>query len=170
MNIKYFPGFVSLDVAKAFDAVWHTGLILKLQRYGIPGPLVRITHSLLSDRSFSARIGKTYFTPYSHEARVPPGAVLSPTLYSLYTADISRPEDHRVHLAAYAYDTAILAESSNANILADLLQDYLLILKSYFERWLITANAEKSSAFILCRKKRRAPTSSSLRCHHPLER
>lgn len=64
------------------------------------------------------------------------------------------PLDHRVHLASYADDTAILAESSNAVLLIKLMQDYLDHLEKFFENWLISVNSDKSSALLICRKRR----------------
>ena len=42
---------VFLDISKAFDKVWHDGLILKLKNPGISGPLLALIKSYLSDRS-----------------------------------------------------------------------------------------------------------------------
>ena len=33
---------VFLDISKAFDKVWHNGLIFKLQENGIPGNLLKV--------------------------------------------------------------------------------------------------------------------------------
>ena len=41
---------VFLDISKAFDKVWHDGLIYKLKRNGITGDLLRLIQSFLSDR------------------------------------------------------------------------------------------------------------------------
>ena len=39
------------DLSKAFDRVWHNGLIFKLQTYGISGKLLQWFKSYLSHRS-----------------------------------------------------------------------------------------------------------------------
>ena len=39
-----------LDISKAFDKVWHDGLVLKLKTYGITGPLLLLIESYLSCR------------------------------------------------------------------------------------------------------------------------
>ena len=39
------------DLSKAFDRVWHKGLIFKLQTYGISGDLLHWSSSYLGHRS-----------------------------------------------------------------------------------------------------------------------
>jgi hypothetical protein len=46
------------DISKAFDRVWHAGLIYKLQKIGIRGPLLKCFKSYLSDRKQKVAIGK----------------------------------------------------------------------------------------------------------------
>ena len=44
-------GAVTLDVSKAFDRVWHAGLLHKLKSYGISGQIFDLISSFLSNRS-----------------------------------------------------------------------------------------------------------------------
>ena len=39
-----------LDISKAFDKVWHEGLLFKLERIGISGNLLSLLKSFLSNR------------------------------------------------------------------------------------------------------------------------
>ena len=41
---------VFLDISKAFDKVWHEGLIFKLKQNGISGDLLQILSDFLSNR------------------------------------------------------------------------------------------------------------------------
>ena len=41
---------VYLNISKAFDSVWHDGLIFKLRRCGISGKLLSLVESFLADR------------------------------------------------------------------------------------------------------------------------
>ncbi|GFW07268.1 probable RNA-directed DNA polymerase from transposon X-element [Trichonephila clavipes] len=51
---------VFLDIQKAFDRVWHTGLLFKLITYKIPLPLILLLKSYISERSFTVRINRTF--------------------------------------------------------------------------------------------------------------
>ena len=41
---------VTLDISKAFDRVWHAGLLHKFMSYGMPGQIFGLISSLLSNR------------------------------------------------------------------------------------------------------------------------
>ena len=41
---------VALDISKAFDRVWHAGLLHKLKAYGISGQISDLICSFLSNR------------------------------------------------------------------------------------------------------------------------
>ena len=41
---------VFLDISKAFDKVWHEGLIFKLKQNGISGKLLNLTKDFLKNR------------------------------------------------------------------------------------------------------------------------
>ena len=41
---------VALDISKAFDRVWHAGLLHKLKSYGISGQIFGLISSFLSNR------------------------------------------------------------------------------------------------------------------------
>ena len=41
---------MALDISKAFDSVWHAGLLHKLKSYGISGQIFGLVSSFLSNR------------------------------------------------------------------------------------------------------------------------
>ncbi|GFT45000.1 RNA-directed DNA polymerase from mobile element jockey [Trichonephila clavipes] len=55
-----YTAAVFLDIQKAFDRVWHTGLLFKLITYKIPPPLILLLKSYINDRSFTVKINRTY--------------------------------------------------------------------------------------------------------------
>ena len=75
---------VSLDIAKAFDRVWHRVLLSKLPSYGAPEGLCNWVASFLSGRSVRIVVDDFSFYIFSINAGVPQGSVLSPTLVILH--------------------------------------------------------------------------------------
>jgi hypothetical protein len=129
---------VFLDVAKAFDTVWHNGLVFKLRQSGVPVAMAQLIYSCLEERSFRAKIRDTSSTPHPIEAGVPQGSVLSPLLYSVFTADI--PKTTRTTLAMYADDTAIITRSKQPRTATGYLQEAVDALEDWFRLWRIDVN------------------------------
>ena len=48
---------VALDIFKAFDRVWHSGLLHKLNSYGISGQMFGLISSFISNRWFRVVLG-----------------------------------------------------------------------------------------------------------------
>ena len=104
---------VSLDVAKAFDRVWHGGLLSKLPSYGLPEGLCKWVASFLSGRSIKAVVDGSCSNSLDINAGVPQGSVLSPTLFLLHINDMLSIDG----MHCYADDSTGLAEyTGRANI------------------------------------------------------
>lgn len=134
--IAIFP-----DVQKAFDRVWHTGLIYKLFQMGFPIYLIQLLRSFLTDRTFVTRIGSTTSEIKPILAGTPQESSLSPILYNLYTADF--PTNSQVQIAMYADDTVLFTASSDILIAADSLQNILNEISSWSSNWRIRLNSQK---------------------------
>ena len=147
---KQVTGAVFLDISKAFDTVWHDGLVFKLRRAKIPLSMCQLIHSFLELRSFQAKIGNAISQPKLLEAGVPQGSVLSPLLYAIYTADI--PNSSRTTLAIYADDTAILTRSKHPQLATQYLQETVDLIEDWCTTWLIKVNPEKSAALLITRR------------------
>ena len=79
---------VSLDIAKAFDRVWHKALLSKLPSYGLPEKLCEWVTSFLADRSIKVVVDGECSDSMFVNAGVPQGCVLSPTLFLLHINDM----------------------------------------------------------------------------------
>lgn len=140
-----------LDMERAFDTVWHAGLIYKLAHvHGLPLHLVALVYSFIKDRKFQVRVENVLSSSRPINAGVPQGTVLSPQLYSLYTADI--PKYPNTKLALYADDTAIYAQSYYAQAAKSHLVYHLNLLTPYYEKWKLRVNANKTELLVLTKK------------------
>ena len=86
---------VVFDVSKAFDRVWHTGLLHKLQSYGISGQIFGLTLLFLSKRRLRQEL--------------PQRSILGPTLFLLYINEL--PDDAICNTTIYADDTTLYSKS-----------------------------------------------------------
>jgi len=103
-NKNYCPA-VFLDVAQAFDRVWHNGLLYKLKLF-LPAPLYLLIRSYLENRTFKVHQDNSFFSIFPILAGVPQGSDLSPDLYNIFSSDI--PQTNDTIIATYADDTVIL--------------------------------------------------------------
>lgn len=133
---------IFLDVAQAFDKVWHRGLEYKLYR-DLPIQYYEILKSYLSNRYFRVRYNQEYSELQEISAGVPQGSVLGPVLYLLYTRDI--PLDDGTVLGTFADDTAILTTDKSVNVATRKLQEAANNISNWTKKWRIKINETKST-------------------------
>ena len=75
---------VFLDISKAFDRVWHEGLIFKLKSYGISGSLLLLIQNFLFQRSQRVVLDKQASEWTQISDGVPQGSVLGPLFFLIY--------------------------------------------------------------------------------------
>lgn len=165
LNQGESSGMFLLDMEKAFDTVWHKGLIHKLMAINVPLSLIKIIKSYISQRSFKVHIGKISSTSYSVPAGVPQGSILGPHLFLIYINDI--PRQTRTNLACFADDTACFTTSNDIDLIIDRLQLSIDKLIDYFRNWKLQINATKTEAIIFTRK-RETPKRSLHVNKHPI--
>lgn len=98
---------IYVDYEKAFDLVWHMGLLVKLQRLGIPTSLLKMINSWLDNRTAYISYGQTKSDNFNIGVGLPQGSALSPYIFIVYHCDLVKQLGaHSGHL--FADDLSVL--------------------------------------------------------------
>lgn len=88
---KRYAAAVFLDVAKAFDTVWHSRPIYKLIKTKLPKAFIHVIIFYLVNRTFAVKYATKISSTHPILAGVPRGSKLRPILFELFLNDIPRP-------------------------------------------------------------------------------
>ena len=104
---------MALDISKAFDRVWHAGLLHKLKPYAISGQKFDLISSFLSNRRLRVVLDGKSSQEDPVNAGVLRGSIFGPTLFLLYINDL--PENVICDIAIYADDTTLRSKCDQAS-------------------------------------------------------
>ena len=152
---------IMLDLEKAFDLVWHRGLLYKMEKLGLKGNIVQFVADFLTNRTIRVRVGSSVSNPYPLQNGTPQGSVISPLLFLIMINDIDTPENN-VQLSLFADDSAAWKSGRNVRTLSTDVQAYLDRLVSFFDRWGFKLSAEKTVAILFTRGKSARPDDVKL--------
>ena len=127
---------VFCDLSKAFDRVWHKGLLFKLETYGISGGLLDWFNSYLCNRTQKVMCNDILSSTSCIKAGVPQGSVLGPLLFILYVNDVSKNMLSFCRL--FADDNCIQYSSQNVSCIGNNINHDLLVLEQWSSKWLLT--------------------------------
>ena len=141
-----------LDISKAFDRVWHKGLMFKLARAGISGKLLSWLEDYLHDRVQRVVINGQYSKWGSIKSGVPQGSVLGPLLFLVYINDIVHVVKH-CKIRLFADDTCLFIKIDNPEDAARLMNEDLESINQWSNDWLVKFSAPKTKEMLITKKR-----------------
>ena len=147
---KQFSCMVFCDISKAFDRVWHKGLLFKLKQNGINGTLLKWLSNYLTNRHQRVVIQSAVSNSKTIAAGVPQGSVLGPLLFLIYVNDIT---DSLLSLTRlFADDSSLYYSASNITDVEGIINHDLRLLSIWATQWLVKFNPNKTEAILFSLK------------------
>ena len=131
---------VFLDMSKAFDKVWHDGLIFKLKQNGVSGNLLKFFESYLCNRKQRVAMNGSYSDYACIESGVPQGSVLGPLLFLVYINDLEK--DIISNVKFFADDTMLYSVVHDPIKSASELNHDLEIINKWAHQWKMAFNPD----------------------------
>ena len=138
------------DISKAFDRVWHAGLIHKLKFAGISGNLLSWFTNYLTGRKQRVVMSGVQSAWNFITAGVPQGSILGPLLFLLFINDIVHDIGSSIRL--FADDTSLYIISEDPIIAVELLNADLEKMEEWALKWLVKFNPLKTESLLISRK------------------
>ena len=133
---------VFLDLSKAFDRVWHDGLMYKLKTLGICGDYYGLIHSFQSDRRQRVVLNGQS-SKWSHiKADFPQGSILGPLLFLVDTNDL--PEGLTTSAKLFANAASLFSVVHDSATSTAFLNDGLLKISLWAYQWKMIFNPDAS--------------------------
>ena len=139
---------VALDIADAFDRVWHGGLLEKLRAKGIQGDLLLLLENYLQGGTLQVVVNVQASESLPGEASVPQGSVLEPVLWNIYIDDLLREPPV---VLAYADDCTLSCTypRQDSERATDEINQQLGVVQEWGTRWQVTFTPENTQAMVI---------------------
>ncbi len=152
-NIKSFTNLLKTDFSKAYDTVWHHGLMYKLvNNLNISGPILKWLNNFLTNRYTNVQYNRVN-TPWQYQnIGVPQGSSLSPILYIIYTMDYTPHPSTKKSLnkGCFADDTIFWNHhQSNPNKINKIFHTEFSHFCNWCTKWKLVINPCKCSSMTI---------------------
>ena len=131
---------VFLDISKAFDKVWHEGLIYKLKCNGISGMLLTFFENYLSQQCQCVVLNGKEPEWTGIKAGVPQGSVLGPLLFLIYINDLT--DNISSDMRLFADDSSLFTRVNGTIETHDKLVNDLHTISQWAYQWKMTFNPD----------------------------
>ena len=133
---------VYLDMSKAFDKVWHEGMVFKLKQNGIDGKLLTLLQNYLTKRKQRVVINGKESDWGEIKSGVPQGSVLGPLLFLVYINDLEEGIKSSVNF--FADDTSLFPIVHDPLKSAGDLNYNLSIITQWAHQWKMSFNPDQT--------------------------
>ena len=137
---------VFLDISKAFDKVWHEGLIFKLEQNGISGHLLKLLQNYLDNRKQRVALNGSVSELSTIESGVPQGSILGPLLFLIYINDLEK--NIKSNIKFFADDTMLFSVVQDPYLSANDLNHDLDVISKWAHQWKLEFNPDPSKQAI----------------------
>ena len=131
---------VYLDISKAFDRVWHDGLIYKLKRCGVSGQLLSLIQNFLKNRKQRTVLNGQASNWGDILAAVPQGSILGPLLFLVYINFLT--ENLKCKVKLLADDTSLFIIVQDSNTAASDMNHNLELVRKWAHDWRMSFNPD----------------------------
>ena len=131
---------VFLDISKAFDKVWHEGLIFKLRCNGVNGHLIEILRNFLSNRNQRVVLNGIESSWEPTFSGVPQGSVLGPLFFLIYINDLTNNISANIKL--FADDSSLFIKVRDVDTAQKLLSQDLDKITLWAHQWKMQFNPD----------------------------
>ena len=146
---------VFLDIQKAFDSVWHYGLLEKVRDIGIEGRLGNYIRNFLKDRHICVALNGIFSQEYKVDGGVPQGSVISPLLFSIMVTDLFKHVERGIKYSIYADNTALWYRCNCLEEGERVVQNALCGLEEWSRNWGLSFAPSKTKMLIFTNKRKR---------------
>ena len=153
---------IFLDLSKAFDKVWHQGLLFKLESFGIRGKLLNLLEDYLSNRFQRVLLNGQESSWLPIKAGVPQGSILGPLLFLIYINDL--PDGLNSIAKLFADDTSLFSIVQDPNESAKYLNLDLSVISQWAYQWkmLFNPDPKKPAHEVIFSRKKNEETHPSV--------
>ena len=131
---------IFLDISKAFDKVWHEGLLYKLKAYGTEGQLLSLLTNYLENREQRVVLNGQTSEWRKIKSGVPQGSVLGPLLFLIYINDL--PDGITSICKIFADNTSLFTKVLDINESTNKLNTDLKKITKWAHQWKMQFNPD----------------------------
>lgn len=139
---KFLTAGIFIDLQKAFDSIWHNGMLYRLAELGLGDKFIKLMSSFLKERKIKVRVNN-----YTSEAKLcqvglPQGSILSPLLFVIYIRDMLATVDGLA--LQYADDCSVICWKPNQTELNSTLSTTCDKVSDWLSKWRLKVNCSKT--------------------------